>query len=227
VDQFAIIVGAGPGVGAAFARRLGREGYRIGLVARDAGRLDALAGELRTHGIDVRTARADAADGDRLTAVVDDLAATAGRLDVLHYNPSRYRPGGAADVTPAELLDDLALGAVGLLAAVRGARAHLDLGATVLATGSGSADRPSRGALTLGVQKAALRALVLALAGELGPRGIHVATVTVRGTIAPGTPLAPDAVAEALAALVAETGGPRETWTTVADLTRDGIRRVS
>jgi NAD(P)-dependent dehydrogenase (short-subunit alcohol dehydrogenase family) len=224
---FAVVVGAGPGLGAAVGRRLGRDGHRVALVARDAGRLEALASELRADGIDVRTATADAADGEQLTGVVDSLARDAGGLDVLHFNPSRFRPGGAADVTPRELLDDLALGAVGLLAAVRGALPHLAPGSTVLATGSGAADRPMRGGLTLGVQKAALRALVVGLAADLGPRGVHVATVIVRGTIAPGTPFAPDVVADAFAALVAESAGPRDGWTTVADLGRDGLARRS
>ncbi|MGZ4625865.1 MAG: SDR family oxidoreductase, partial [Kineosporiaceae bacterium] len=89
--RFAIVVGAGPGVGAALARRLGREGYRVALVARDADRLSALADDLRADGVDVRTATADAADGEELTRVVGELATAAGRLDVLHYNPSRFR----------------------------------------------------------------------------------------------------------------------------------------
>ncbi|HVN11087.1 MAG TPA: SDR family NAD(P)-dependent oxidoreductase [Kineosporiaceae bacterium] len=224
-DPFAVVLGAGPGVGAAFARQLGRRGYRVALVARDAGRLSALAEQVRAGGIDVRTATADAADGDGLAAVVDELAKGAGRLDVLHYNPSRFRAGGVRDVTPQDLLDDLALGAVGLLAAVRGGLEHLLVrGGTVVATGGGAADRAMPGGLTLPVEKGALRSLVIALAAELLPQGIHVATVTVRGTIKPGTPFAPDVVAAALAGLVEETAGPRESWRTVVDLTRDGLR---
>jgi len=35
-----VIVGAGPNLGLAVARRFGREGMRVGLIARDAGKLD-------------------------------------------------------------------------------------------------------------------------------------------------------------------------------------------
>ena len=39
------IVGAGPGLGAAVARRFGREGFAIALVSRDQTKLDAMAAE--------------------------------------------------------------------------------------------------------------------------------------------------------------------------------------
>ncbi|MGO4427734.1 SDR family NAD(P)-dependent oxidoreductase, partial [Streptomyces sp. MCAF7] len=45
------IIGAGPGLGAAVARRFGREGYGIALISRDQDRLDALAAELGEEGM--------------------------------------------------------------------------------------------------------------------------------------------------------------------------------
>ncbi|HYY10266.1 MAG TPA: SDR family NAD(P)-dependent oxidoreductase, partial [Kineosporiaceae bacterium] len=116
---FALVVGAGPGVSAALARRLGAAGFRIGLVARDEQRLAELAAPLRAEGVDARTAAADAGDADALTQAVAGLAREAGRLDVLHYNPSQYRAGGATEVSASDLLDDLAVGAAGLLTTVR------------------------------------------------------------------------------------------------------------
>ena len=225
---FAVVVGAGPGVGAAFARRLVAEGYDVGLVARDGVRLGDLAVTVGAGAAGVRTAVADVADADSLGRAVDGLVRDAGRLDVLHYNPSRCRPGGVSEVSAADLLDDLAVGTAGLLTAVRaGLAALLDGGGTVTATGSGTADRPSRGGLTLGVQKAALRALVRGLAAELAPHGVHVGTVTVRGSIKADTPLAPDAVAGALYGLVTETAGPAEAWTTELELSRTGLSRLA
>jgi NADP-dependent 3-hydroxy acid dehydrogenase YdfG len=225
---FAVVVGAGPGVGAAFARRLAAEGYEVGLVARDGARLGDLALAVGAGAAGIRTAVADVADADDLARAVEDLVRDAGRLDVLHYNPSQWRPGGVPEVSAADLLDDLAVGAAGLLTAVRaGLTALLDRGGTVTATGSGAADRPTRGGLTLGVQKAALRALVRGLAAELAPQGVHVGTVTVRGTIKAGTALGPEAVADALYGLVAETPGPPDTWTTELELSRTGPSRLA
>ena len=41
-----------------------------------------------------------------------------------------------------------------------------------------------------------MRALAHLLANEYGPQGIHVATVTVGGAVAPGTAFDPDDIAE-------------------------------
>jgi short-subunit dehydrogenase len=46
-----VIIGAGPNLGAAVARRFGREGMPVGLISRDAGKLEALAGELAAAGL--------------------------------------------------------------------------------------------------------------------------------------------------------------------------------
>jgi NADP-dependent 3-hydroxy acid dehydrogenase YdfG len=89
---------------------------------------------------------------------------------------------------------------------------------TVLATGGGTWDRPIVGLPTLGVQKGALRALVLVMAPALAPLGVHVATVTIRALVGVGQQIEPDRVAELYAQLVAETAGPPETWRTEVGL---------
>jgi short-subunit dehydrogenase len=53
------IIGAGPGLGAAVARRFGREGFSIALISRNQSNLDAMAAELKAGGL---TARGYAAD---------------------------------------------------------------------------------------------------------------------------------------------------------------------
>ncbi|NIH81282.1 SDR family NAD(P)-dependent oxidoreductase [Amycolatopsis viridis] len=45
------IFGAGPGMGLATARRLGKEGYQVALVARSADRLSSLVDELSAEGV--------------------------------------------------------------------------------------------------------------------------------------------------------------------------------
>ena len=71
---------------------------------------------------------------------------------------------------------------------------------------------------TLGVQKAAVRALAQVQAHALAAAGVHVATVTVRGFVGEGSQIHPDRVAALYAELVAETAGPRENWRTTVDI---------
>ena len=58
-------------------------------------------------------------------------------------------------------------------------------------------EKPKPGLASACLGKAALRSLALSLAAELAPEGIHAATVTVCGFVQPGSPLAPEHVAEA------------------------------
>jgi NADP-dependent 3-hydroxy acid dehydrogenase YdfG len=215
-----LIVGAGPGIAAATARRFGPEGHAVGLVARREETLGALAAELRADGIEVTTRTAEAGDAASLTAAVTGLVEASGPVDVLLYNVSVGRQAAVPDLAPEDLLGDLAAGVVGLQTAVRTVLPGMrERGTgTVLVTGSGSADSPIPSMASLGVQKAALRALVEVQARALAPEGIHVGTATVRGLVGAEQQIHPDRVAELYAELVAETAGPRERWRAVVDL---------
>lgn len=215
-----LIVGGGPRLGGAVARRFGRDGYDVGLIARDEQRLAALAKGLDADGISASWRSADVSDADALAEAIGDLVEQAGRIDVVLHNISAWRDAPALELTPADLLADLSAGAASLLTVARAVVPGMRAAGrgTVLATGSGAADHPSPGAASLGPQKAALRVLIRSLAAELRPDGIHAATVTVRGAIADSTPLAPDRIADVYAELVAETAGPPGQWRTVVDL---------
>jgi NADP-dependent 3-hydroxy acid dehydrogenase YdfG len=215
-----IIVGAGPGVGAATARRFAAAGYDIGLIARNAKRLEEFAETLGQEGAQVGWAAADISDEAALGEALRRMTEHTGRLDVLLHNASAYRAAPATELTASDLLTDLAIGTASLLTA---AQAALPLfreqrTGTIIATGSGVADRPNPLAASLGPQKAALRNLVQVLASELAPEGIHVATVTIQGVIAEGTPFAPSAIAEIFAGLVEETASDPANWRTIVDL---------
>jgi hypothetical protein len=67
--------------------------------------------------------------------------------------------------------------------------------------------KPEYVSLSLG--KAGVRALVTLLDKQYGPAGLHVATVTVDGPVAPGTAFDPDDIAEHYWRLHTQ---PRQAW---------------
>ena len=193
-----VVVGAGPGIGAALARSCARDGYDVGLVGRHADVLEALAGELHGLGVEAVPAVADITDVPAGRAAVSGLGERWGRVDHLHFNPSAFRQQDPLHLTVAGLLEDVALGVGGLLTAVQAARPHLRPGARVTATGSMAADEPWHEAASLGVQKAGLRNRVRSLDATLVSDGIRAVSVTVRGTLASEGRFSPDRVAEAI-----------------------------
>src|SRR4051794_18185070 len=85
------VIGAGPGLGAAVARRFGREGFDVALVSRDQERVNALAADLAGQGIEARGFAADVRDPSALAAALDAADATLGPIEVLQYSPVPQR----------------------------------------------------------------------------------------------------------------------------------------
>lgn len=197
-NKVVVVVGAGPGVGASVARRFGREGYDVALVARSAEHLEQLGSELQEAGVTTGWTPVDITDAEALTAAIERFGRHLGHIDVLHFNPSVFRHSDPLHVTAQELLEDLHVGAAALLTAVQAARPAMPAGARITVTGSMAADHPWHEACTLGAQKAALRNLVRSLDATLAPEGIRAMSLTVRGTLAPDTAFSPDRVADAI-----------------------------
>jgi len=206
----ALIVGAGPGLGLALARRFGREGFAIALVARRQAMLSELAAQLAPLGPRLKTHAADATNPASVKKVCAATLRDLGEPSVLIYNAGSYQPGGIADITPEQFEDAWKTGCMGAFLFARELLpAMADAGrGTVLLTGATAALRGGKGFATLAVPKFGLRALGQSMAREYGPQGVHVAHVVIDGQIdtprlrerEPGRPdhtlLAPDAIAE-------------------------------
>ena len=206
-----LVVGAGPRLGGAVARRFARDGYDVALLGRELATVAALGEELQAEGTTAGWAAADIADDAVLQAAIARFGSHTGSLDVLVHNVSVWREISTLELTSTQVLADVHAGAASLLTMARAAVPFMPSGATILATGSAAADSPSPGAPTLGVQKAALRALVQAMSRDYAARGIHCATVTINGVL--GTAgFEPARIADLYAAIAAE---PRESWRTV------------
>ncbi len=204
-----IVIAAGPGVSGSVARLFASRGHRVGLLGADEQAVRELAGTISSDPQQVRWEIADVTDRQAATDAVTRLAEGFGRVDVLHFNPSAYRPHDPLELTVDELLADVAVGVGALLTAVQAAHPFMRDGARITVTGSMAADEPAAGAASLGVQKAGVRNLVRSLDARLAGDGIRAVSVTVRGVLAREGAFTPDRVA---AAIVAAAGQDPETW---------------
>lgn len=115
------IIGAGPGLGAAVARRFGREGFSVALIARDEAKLDELVADLGRDGVQARPYLADVRNGRQLEAALTAAADELGPITALQYSPlpSRDYLKPVMDTDPALALEALRFSALGLIHAAR------------------------------------------------------------------------------------------------------------
>ena len=192
------VVGVGPGVGLAIARRFVSGEFDVALIARRADALKTLATGLGGGGVKVQPFPADASDPASLRGALAAIAAQMGPPEVLVYNAAGVTPGAPSGFDLEQMVRDFRVSVVGALAAAQAVIPAMRAAkrGTILFTGGGFAFEPLPMMASLGVGKAGIRNLAFSLAKELEPDGIHVGTVTIGGLVKPGTPFDPANIAE-------------------------------
>ncbi|WP_433356976.1 SDR family NAD(P)-dependent oxidoreductase [Microtetraspora malaysiensis] len=205
----AVVIGAGPGIGRSVARRFARQGLPIALVARTAGTLANTAEAVSAFGVPVVSLTADSADETALRAALDAASDELGLPDVVVYNAAIIQPDTPGQLPARAQLDAWAVNVVGALTAA----AHIVPAMARCGSGSfiitGGMPEPKSQYVSLSLGKAGVRTLVTLLDQEYGPSGVHVASVTVDGPVAPGTAFDPDDIAEHYWRLHTQ---PRHQW---------------
>ncbi|MBT2882460.1 SDR family NAD(P)-dependent oxidoreductase [Streptomyces albidoflavus] len=200
------LVGAGPGLGLAAARRFGAAGHRVALLSRSADHLEPLVAELSRDGTEARAYPADVLAPDSLTAALGRAAEELGPVEILQYSPvpraDFMKP--VLETTAADLDDPLAFSVKAPVTCVQavlpGMRA-LGRG-TLLFVNGGSAVRPAPRVAGTSVAFAAESAYARMLHDALAGENIHAAQLIIPGAIRPDAEhSSPDALAERLYAL--------------------------
>jgi NAD(P)-dependent dehydrogenase (short-subunit alcohol dehydrogenase family) len=191
-----LLIGAGPGVGAAVVRRFGREGFRATLISR-SGSAD-LVSELREGGLEIEAVAADIADLDGYRKALEAIFGAPGAPGVVVYNAALLDPGQVLDADVEQMRTAHDVDVIGAVVAAQVAAPVLRAagGGTMLATGGGFADVPVPALATLSIGKAGLRSAQTLIAAGVAEDGIHAATVTIVGVVEPGTAFDPDHIAD-------------------------------
>jgi NADP-dependent 3-hydroxy acid dehydrogenase YdfG len=192
-------VGAGPGIGLGAARAFGKDGFAVSLLARSKDHLERATQSLIADGITAGGFIADAGDAESLSVSLASAIAQWGVADTLIYNAVSFSQGAPTTVDPATLTRDFTVNVTGALVATKAVLPGMRQRGTgtLLFTGGGWAIYPDPAFASTGISKGALRTLVTLLAQELTGTGIRVGTLTVMGTVQPGSAFDPAAIGRA------------------------------
>lgn len=204
-SPLAIVAGAGPGVGAAVARRFAAGGFRVALIARDAARLAAIAEPIVAAGGAAAAYSADLSDHAAVRGVLAAVAAEHGRPTAFVWNAAVWDETPALSLDPGEFDRQMRLGLTAALTGIQTVAPSMAAGGggSILLTGGGLALAPQYGTMApaLTAVKSALRGFAHASAPEFAARGLRLGTVTIAGKVEPGGPFDPDRIAEAFWAM--------------------------
>ncbi|MGA9852479.1 MAG: SDR family NAD(P)-dependent oxidoreductase [Gammaproteobacteria bacterium] len=214
-----VVLGVGPGNGAAIARRFAREGYSLALLARSTPFFEKLAAELGN----AHAYTCDAVDPESVKSAFARIRTELGEVDVLVYNAGSGAWGNVEEVSAGDLETAWRVNVLGAFTAAReviptmkqrGRGSLIFIGATASRRGGAKA-------AAFAQAKAAQRTLAESMARHLWPAGIHVALVVIDGVVdlprtrerMPGKPgsffVKPDDVAATVHWL---TQQPRSAW---------------
>jgi short-subunit dehydrogenase len=197
-DRRLLLVGAGPGLGLAIARRFGVGGYGVTLAARNTDGLDELAHNLADTGAEIDTISADASDPEGLRDRMSALYRGHGAPGLIVYNAVMGAPDQLLSSSVAHLQAAYAVDVIGAIVVAQVAAPAMRAAGsgTIMVTGGGFADHPIPALATVSLGKAALRSAATMLGADLEADGIRVATLTIAGQIVAGTDFDPERIAE-------------------------------
>ena len=186
-DKAAIVTGGSRGIGKAIALELAREGCAVAIVARGLDALTAAAEEIRAEtGATVVPISADTGSDASVGAMVDQVAARLGRIDVLVNSGSAVGSSVAfklAGITEEAFWEQMNVKVLGYLRCIQHVAPHMiERGWGRIINISGMAARQSLSVIG-STRNVAVVAMSKNVADELGKHGINVTVVHPGATL--------------------------------------------
>lgn len=180
--RVALVTGGSRGIGRAIVEELARAGCRIAVVATNTEGAETAAAAARALGVEAAGWAADVRDGKRASAVVDEVLARWGRLDLLVANAGITRDGLLMRMSDEDVEAVIDVNLKGTLYWCRAVARPMTKarGGCIVMISSIVGLTGNAGQSNYAAAKAGLYGLTRSLAKELGGRGVRV------NAIAPG-----------------------------------------
>jgi NAD(P)-dependent dehydrogenase (short-subunit alcohol dehydrogenase family) len=176
-----VVIGVGPGNGAALGRRFAKEGYAVALLARTTQTSGPLAATLP----DARGYPCDVTDADSVARTFDAIETDMGPVHSLVYNAGSGTWGTVEQIDAAALEGAFRVNTLGLFLATRRVMPSMKASGegNIVVIGATSSRRGVARAAAFAPAKAAQRSLTESIARHLWPQGIHVCLVIIDGVV--------------------------------------------
>mmetsp|Transcript_11166 Transcript_11166/g.25453 ORF Transcript_11166/g.25453 Transcript_11166/m.25453 type:complete len:256 (-) Transcript_11166:79-846(-) len=214
-----LVVGVGPGIGGAVARKFAKEGYRVAVTSRTQQTVDDLAKEVGGRGYAY-----DASVPEQVTEAIAKVRSDFGApIHTLIYNAGSGVFKAFDETSAEEFEKSWRINAHGLFLHAKAVCEEMKANGGVIAiTGATASYRGMPFTSAFAPAKSAQRSLAQALCRDLGPKGVHVFLVIIDGIVdlprtremMPKKPdnefLNPDAIADTYFAVATQ---PSSCWT--------------
>ena len=178
-DKVVIVTGAAGGIGGAISARFAAEGAHVVVTDMNGEGAEATAAQLVADGGRARAFASDIATAEGCRAIVDDVVAAEGRIDVLCNNAGINRRGNLLSLTPQDWRLSFAVNVDAMFHLCHAALPHMIAagGGSIVNTGSQWGLHPAPNHIAYNVSKAAVASFTQNLARDYAPHKIRVNAV--------------------------------------------------
>jgi NAD(P)-dependent dehydrogenase (short-subunit alcohol dehydrogenase family) len=176
-----VVVGVGPGNGAAFASRFSKEGYHLALLARSNTLINKMVEELGN----AQAYECDVSNSDSINKTFNKIYQDLGEVDVVIYNAGSGSWGNIEEIKPEDFEQNWRVNALGLMLVSQHVISFMKKKGkgSIIVIGATASKRGGIKTAAFAPAKAAQRSLAESMAKYLGPLGIHVALVMIDGVV--------------------------------------------